>query len=41
MSEKEKKRPRIYDLLNAETEKTYLCLFIINNVKKITEKNAF
>ena len=34
MSEQEKKRQKVYDLLNAETKPDLLCLCIIDKAKK-------
>ena len=38
MNEQEKKRPRIYDLLNAEIKTTLLCLQYTKQRKNITKK---
>ena len=40
MSEQEKKRQRIYDLLNAETKSKFLCLLYTKQKKKIIDKRA-
>ena len=37
MSEQEKKRQRIYDLLNAETKPKFLCLLYTKQRKNLTE----
>ena len=39
MSDQEKKRQRIYDLLNAETKKKFLCLPYTNLRRKIYRKS--
>ena len=41
MSEQEKKRRRIYDLVNAETKPKFLCLTYTEQRKKFTEKKLF
>ena len=41
MSEQEKKRQRIYDLLHAETKPKFLCLPYTKQRKKIPEKGLF
>ena len=41
MSEQEKKRHRIYDLLNAETKPKFLCLPYTKQRKKIYRKKTF
>ena len=41
MSEQEKKRQRIYDLLNAETKLKYLCLPYTKQRKISYRKGAF
>ena len=41
MSEKEKKRQRIYDLLNAETKPKIFCLSYTMQRKSFTEKEFF
>ena len=41
MSEKEKKRQRIYDLLNAKAKSKFLCLPYTTQSKIFTEKEIF
>ena len=41
MSEQEKKRKRIYDLLNAKTKLKFLCLPYTKQRKKINRKRVF
>ena len=41
MSEKEKNRQRIYDLLHAETKPKLLCLLYTKQRKTFTEKEIF
>ena len=41
MSEQEKKRQRIYDLLNAETKPMFLCLLYTRQRKKNAAKELF